>query len=29
MKQFFIKLWNAIKEVRSEAAEARLKSHGH
>jgi hypothetical protein len=29
MKQFFIRLWNGIKETQSKAAEARLKTLGH
>jgi hypothetical protein len=29
MKQFFIKLWNGIKEIRQAAADARLKNLGH
>ena len=29
MKQFFIRLWNGIKETRSAAAQARLKQMGH
>jgi hypothetical protein len=29
MKQFLIKLWNGIKEIRNSAAKARLKQMGH
>ena len=29
MKQFLIRIWNNIKEIRQAAAEARLKTLGH
>jgi len=29
MKQFFIQIWNNIKEIQSKAAKARLKHLGH
>jgi hypothetical protein len=29
MKQFFINVWNVIKEIRGAAAEARLRNQGH